>query len=78
MADPFERSSLPKDLVQAYEETLFEVHLPEGPVVFSASSGPRSTPKSAFAQTLTVVTAYNPGLERPRDKWEHGPHRLRP
>jgi hypothetical protein len=63
MADESHRDALSDDLVKAYEETLFEVALPTGPVVFSVSSTPETG--QAFEQPLTVVTAYNPGLKRP-------------
>jgi hypothetical protein len=51
------------DLAQAYESALYEVLFPAGPVTFEV--GEAELPGPYEAQSLTVVTAYNPGTQRP-------------
>jgi len=56
---------LDPELVNAYEATLFTVQLPSGSVLFGVGQAPLGDIRSLGTRPLTVITAYNPGSERP-------------
>jgi hypothetical protein len=61
------KQCLPPGLVDAYVEAEFDVQLPGGTVTLVVGTAGHAEISSLPAVSLTVVTAYNPGLERPGD-----------
>lgn len=61
-----EAQSLPPELVRAYEETLFIIDLGNGEEIICEVGKPPSAPLPA--ETMTVITAWNPGLVRPSEE----------
>lgn len=51
-------------LARAYERAVYIAELPDGPVEFRLHAAPRGP---APAGTLAIVTAWNPGAERPSE-----------
>ena len=58
--------AIPPELVRAYEETLFIIYLADRDTITCEVGKPPSAPLPAA--TVTVITAWNPGLERPNDE----------
>ena len=52
-------------LVAAYKATWFVVELPSGPVTFQVGGHPEGTLTGLQGRSLAVLTAHNPGMERP-------------
>ncbi len=55
----------------AYTEALFDVEAPDGIATLSISQSKADLPSSLQGRCLTVVTAYNPGAERPGNEANH-------
>lgn len=61
-----EAQSLPPELVRAYEQTLFVIDLGSGEEIICEVG---KEPSARLpAETVTVITAWNPGLTRPTSK----------
>ncbi len=65
MTDAGAPDGLPAQLTDAYQQTLFEVHLPQGRLVLSMAGLVHGHPSLLPACPLSIITAYNPGTERP-------------
>lgn len=55
------------DLARAYERTLYDVQLPDGTVTLLVRRAPLGNSGPIRDRRLAIVTAYNPGYERPDD-----------
>lgn len=58
-------SRLPDELIQAYRDTDFVVSLEHGSTVTCQVGKPR--PQGLPGSSITVITAWNPGLSRPSE-----------
>lgn len=55
-------------LVQAYEHARFEVQFDRATIVFRVAAEPLGDVRRVAGRSVTVVTAYNPGQERPSEE----------
>lgn len=68
----------PPDLVRAFERALYDVQLPGGTVTLLVRRAPLGNSGPIRGRRLAVVTAYNPGRERPGESANRAAHeRLR-
>ncbi len=54
-------------LVLAYEQALYEVQLTTGIITFRVAAAPLGDLRPLRGRSVTVVTAYNPGHDRPSE-----------
>ncbi len=54
-------------LVTAFEQALYEVELSSGNITFRVAAVPRGDLRPLHGRSVTVVTAYNPGQDRPSE-----------
>ena len=63
------------EMVRAYERSLYDVHLPDGTVTLLVRRAPLGNRAPIADRRLAIVTACNPGRERPGEGANRGANR---